>query len=53
MDFKIEFKLVNDNGITVTQIFEDTNLNNPVNDAQCLLDKLKTHGFRAMYKDVF
>jgi predicted transcriptional regulator len=51
MNFKIEFKLVSDNGITVTQVFQDSNLNNPVNEAQKLLEALKTQGFRAMYKD--
>jgi predicted transcriptional regulator len=52
MNFKIEFKLESDNGIIVTQLFQDSNLNNPVNDAQKLLDLLKSQGFRAMYKDV-
>ena len=50
-EFTIEFTLTIKEGIpkVVKKVFSDTNLNNPVNEAQKLLNQLKEKGFTALF----
>jgi hypothetical protein len=47
MKLQIRFQLITENGTYAVVEYNDSNINNPVNNAQLFLNKLKAEGIKA------